>query len=85
MAYVQTGSQSQEQRDEYDRQQEAAEWLKDLENSQALIRIKLSIALRGGMTRDLRDQITEAAADYGKAFERLLAACPVQQKMVTRR
>jgi hypothetical protein len=37
-----------------------------------------------GLTRDLREQIEGAAASYGEAFSRLMAACPERQRAIPR-
>jgi hypothetical protein len=85
LAYVQYGQITEAERAEQQRQRQLDEWLKELESTQALIRIKLSIALRSGLDRDLREQIEEAAASYGEAFNRLMAACPARQILVGKR
>jgi hypothetical protein len=78
MAFVQYGHLTEAEREHQRHQNELQDELKRLGEVQSLIVLKLSIALRGGLTRDLREQIEGAAASYGEAFSRLMAACPVR-------
>ena len=59
--------------------------LQDMRSAQDLIHIKLGIALRSGLTKQLRNEIDDAAASYGKAFSKLMAACPEPVKYLGRR
>jgi hypothetical protein len=77
MAYIQWGTQSEAERAEAERQHQIGEWSRELEAAQSLIRIKLGIALRNGLSRTLKEQIDEAGLDYADAYSRLLAACRV--------
>jgi hypothetical protein len=45
----------------------------------------MGIALRNGMDKDLRQQLSEAAKQFGDAFEEMMAMCPERQKTITRR
>jgi hypothetical protein len=85
MAYVQHAFMTEQERAEVRRQNELQDELKSLGEMQALIVLKLSIALRGGLTADLREQIEGAAASYGEHFEKLMAACPERQKAIGKR
>jgi hypothetical protein len=76
---------SDSDREELKREQMLAGLLKNMRECQDLIHIKLGIALRGGLTRDLRDQIEDAAQSYGEAFSRIMAACHEQQRVITSR
>lgn len=69
-------------REEMRREQELARLLREMRQAQDLIHIKLGIALRGGLNRNLRQEINDAAVAYGEAFSKLMAACPEQQKVV---
>jgi hypothetical protein len=85
MAYAQHAFMSESERAEMRRQNELQDELKRLGEMQSLIVLKLSIALRGGLTKDLREQIEGAAQSYGEHFNRLMAACPERQKAIGKR
>jgi hypothetical protein len=61
---------------ELEHQRKQAELFKTLENTQALIRIKLQIWCRNGPDKQLRKDIQEAAATYGEAFDAILGSSP---------
>jgi hypothetical protein len=58
---------------------------RQMDDSMGLIGIKIGIALRNGMDKDLRQQLSEAAKQFGDAFEEMMAMCPERQKTITRR
>jgi len=85
MVAVVTPYMSEAEREQVRRQNELAAELKHLGVMQDVIRVKLEIALRGGLTKQLRSEIEDASASYGKAFSKLLAACSEPVKYLGRR
>jgi len=85
MVYVTHVHMTETEREEVRRQNQLQDELKRLGEMQALIVLKLGIALRSGLTTKLRDEIEDAAASYGKAFSKLMAACSEPVKYLGRR
>lgn len=76
MAFVQYGHLTDLEREQQRYQVQLAGWIKELEQMQGVIRIKLEIASRGGLNAAMRQEISEAAEAYGDAFDKILNACP---------
>jgi hypothetical protein len=58
--------------------QEMIDLFKVLEGAQALIKLKLEIWCRNGASEVLRQQINEAASEYGEAFDKIMASSPIR-------
>jgi hypothetical protein len=85
MAYVQYGHMTEAERQQQHHKQQIEQAFKELGEWQATILNNLRIAYRNGRSKELSQQMQNAADHYGELFEQIMAACPERQKQIARR